>query len=702
MNPRGAARRDFPLGARRAAVPSDDLRRPGRRDPSPRPNANTLHERAAQGFKSIRAATESARMATPDRNGAPLRASLLLVLALSLVALAYRGVLAGDFVWDDHPLIDEQPATQTLRPLVEYFAQPFWSDPAKPDSQGFYRPLVNLSYALEWQLWGGRPAGFHATNLAAHLAACALLFALALRAGAGAGAAFLATLLFGLHPRLTESVAWISGRTDVLASGFVLAALWLHRPGPDAGPRRWAAGLCLLLGLLCKEVALAGVLAIAALEWRRRREAPAPWRETAAHVAPALLALAAWGLLRGLALAGAERALPPPPFPLWQRLTLFPLEGVGRYLAMLLDPLRPRLLIGVLGLPDRLYVVLGALATVPLLALGWRAARRASPALFSWLVLGAVPLLLVLNVMPLPASVVAADRFLYLPLAALAIALASASASLPPAWRGGAALAAGISVVLFGITTARHTRVWADDVALWRFGVAHASPRSALPHAQLGHALAWHGRPEEAITAYREALRIEREHPLANRSPRITAQANLALALSEVGEFDEARRLLEEVVEARPDFAVHHLQLAAVHARALRFDDAAASLERARALVPDQPLAAKLLERLTETRRRWEALPAETPGEAVEVVAERAAVMALAGRIRDADALWIRVLERPDAPPRLVQQAAVHLAYGGYRPDAARLSFVRLRELGADPVRVARLETVLAERRLIE
>lgn len=626
---------------------------------------------------------------------APIRPALMLYFALSLVALCYGSVFKAGFVWDDHPLIDEQPRTKQIQPLWEYFDREFWSDAINPDARGFYRPLVSLSYAVEWQLWNGDPRGFHFTNLLLHLVVCCLVFALARRAGAGPTAAMLATLAFGLHPRLTESVAWISGRTDVLACAFTLGALWLHGSPRARTAHRAAAGVCLFLGLLCKEVAFAGLAAIVAAEWKRA----SAWRERAVAMAPAGLAFATWGLLR--ATADAPAYFEPPPFPLWQRLTVFPLEALGRYLTMLADPLRPRIQIGVLGLPEPLYVGLGALVAAPALlaAFVWAWRRPGSTALPLFL-LGALPLLMVLHVVPLALNVVAADRFLYVPLAALSIGVAAGSRSLAAALRPPAVALAAIAAVLFGFTTARHVPVWSDDLSLWRFGVAHAPGNNPLPHSQLGYALAWSGRPEEAVAAYRESLRISREHPVQGRSINASAQGNLALALSEIGEFEEARALLESVVRQR-GFPIDHLQLALVHSRAMRFDEAAASLERARELVPDNPLVHSLIERVEETRRRWEALPPESSNEPIAVTAERAHVMALAGRVRDADALWIRVLQNPQAPPKLVQRAAVHLVYTGYQQDAARRAIERLRDLGADPMRVARLEHALSHRRLV-
>src|SRR5439155_12047431 len=121
------------------------------------------------------------------------------------------------------------------------------------------RPLVVASFRFDAAL-GGAADQFHSTNLLVHLVACALLAFVAARAGASGGAAVLAALVWGLAPRLTESVAWISGRTDVFAGALVLAAIALspdssampRGPSARAWARTIASATCLFGALLSK------------------------------------------------------------------------------------------------------------------------------------------------------------------------------------------------------------------------------------------------------------------------------------------------------------------------------------------------------------------------------------------------------------------------------------------------------------------
>src|SRR5206468_1428595 len=82
----------------------------------------------------------------------------------------------------------------------------------------------------QWQPWG-----FHLVNLLAHAATSAVVTLLMLAAGVPGAAALVAGAWFAVMPAHVESVAWISGRTDVLAGLFLALALLLDRRRRRAG-----------------------------------------------------------------------------------------------------------------------------------------------------------------------------------------------------------------------------------------------------------------------------------------------------------------------------------------------------------------------------------------------------------------------------------------------------------------------------------
>jgi len=129
----------------------------------------------------------------------------------------------------------------------------------------YYRPLLGLSFFINKTIFNLNPFTLHAENVLFHLANALLVFSLirsllTLNGGdSNPGYAFLGSLLFGLHPMVTESVNWISGRTDLLMGFFLLLSTWLLVQYRSNGRRvfPWLAAIAFLAALLSKELAVA-------------------------------------------------------------------------------------------------------------------------------------------------------------------------------------------------------------------------------------------------------------------------------------------------------------------------------------------------------------------------------------------------------------------------------------------------------------
>src|SRR5580704_17204432 len=146
----------------------------------------------------------------------------LLVVLLTIAAHA-RG-LQGQFLeWDDYGHITQNPVIRSLSPanLWMMFTQP---------AAKLYVPLTWLSFAIDYQLWGHNPFGYHLTNLLLHVANTVLVLLLAFellrdRVTHARPAAILTAAIFGVHPLRVESVAWATERKDLLFAFFYLLAI---------------------------------------------------------------------------------------------------------------------------------------------------------------------------------------------------------------------------------------------------------------------------------------------------------------------------------------------------------------------------------------------------------------------------------------------------------------------------------------------
>ncbi len=198
--------------------------------------------------------------------------------AAGLAIAVHAGTLGAGFVYDDFPYIVENPDLRgDWSRAPQLFASSF---PSAAPERALYRPLTAWTLFVDAHPAPLDPFRFHATNLvlaaAAVLAVHALLKRILPASAAGAGA-----LLFAVHPVHVEAIAWVTGRSEVLAGILVCVALALALDAARGGSaaRAAAAGGALALGVLAKESAAAGVPLAALLlaaDARSRRSRAAP------------------------------------------------------------------------------------------------------------------------------------------------------------------------------------------------------------------------------------------------------------------------------------------------------------------------------------------------------------------------------------------------------------------------------------------
>ena len=238
----------------------------------------------------------------------------------------------------------------------------------------FYRPVVRLSFAADWWLFGIEPLAYGLTNLAILAAGALALRALALALGMPRGTALLAAGLwaFNFHG-VDMSLLWISGRTSLLATLFALLAarsFVIGRPRAAAG---WA-----LVAMLSREDAV--LLPFVLLAWGSLWQTDQPGVGGARrgfNLGPALRS--SWPLFLALALYLAARTAAG---------AMTPLDAPDAY-RFVLSP--GPVLLNVLSYLDR-GATLAASFTFLLAAAAW-AVPRPAPLQRRWVQLGLVWLL---------------------------------------------------------------------------------------------------------------------------------------------------------------------------------------------------------------------------------------------------------------------------------------------------------------------
>ena len=495
----------------------------------------------------------------------------------------------------------------------------FWFTTQAPD----YWPVTSSELWLEWRLWGGHALGYHATNLALHLGECLLLWAI-LRRLAVPGA-FLAALLFAVHPVNVESVAWITQRKNLMAMLFYLLSIFwaidglgAQPPGaPDRRPhpaRYWLSLAAFILALLSKaSVAILPIVLLGLILWRRRLGI-----QDALRLAPFFLASGAAALVnlwfQGRHLPGAIR----------NAGVLERLLGAGAavwfYLFKALWPAH------LMFVYPEWHIRAGEwiwwtplLAALAVTATFWRNRRTwGRPWLFAWgyFCAALAPVMGFADVTFMKYSLVA-DHYQHLAIIAVVAMVAAgwehwraAAASGPGAWTPclAAVVASGWLVcltwsqclnyrdaeTLFRATLKTNPGSWLahNNLGLMLFDTGRAAeakehfdtalrlnPLCAEAHNNLGMLLAGSGQDAGAIAQYREALRLRPDFPEAHN--------NLGGALVKSDEMFSGIAQFQEAIRLNPDYGEAHYNLANTLSSVGRLPEAVAEFERSLQLKPE-------------------------------------------------------------------------------------------------------------------
>jgi tetratricopeptide (TPR) repeat protein len=179
------------------------------------------------------------------------------ILLTSILCFAiYFNVIFGDFVTDDFGNVVNNEKIHSLSNLPEIFTSPFWT--FSEGSSNYYTPLTSVSLALDYALWGLNPGGFHFTNIIIHVINSVLVFLLVDKLVENKKIPLVSALLFATFPVSVDSVAWISGRTHMLALMFSLISVLSFIKYRERDKKMFyiASLSSFVLALLSKETAL--------------------------------------------------------------------------------------------------------------------------------------------------------------------------------------------------------------------------------------------------------------------------------------------------------------------------------------------------------------------------------------------------------------------------------------------------------------
>jgi tetratricopeptide (TPR) repeat protein len=161
-----------------------------------------------------------------------LRQSRWFPFAMVAVAavVAFLPILRNGFTYDDLAVVRSNTLLPALLHPATYFSHFYFVAAGETT----YRPLVSLSYALDYCLWAKAPLGYHVTNLALHAGVSVAFVAACLSLGAPLAVAAIAGLLYATHPLGSEATCSVGFREDLLCALFYLTAFALWPPSGHA------------------------------------------------------------------------------------------------------------------------------------------------------------------------------------------------------------------------------------------------------------------------------------------------------------------------------------------------------------------------------------------------------------------------------------------------------------------------------------
>jgi len=482
--------------------------------------------------------TRQARAAAVEAAGPPLWAyALAFAGALYAVLEAYGPALHGPFVFDDLYLPYGSARAAAL-PLQN------WAG---------VRPVLGLSFWIDFQLWGQKTFGYHVINVLFHFVSSVLLFFI-LRKLLTWGAcpeprrttlASFGAALFLLHPIQTEAVAYVASRSENLSVLFFFAAftVFLYRSDSAIGWSRAAAVLVLFacaIGSKEHTVTLPALLLLTDYFWNPGFSFEGIRRNARLYVPMAILAVA------GIAFFSRYVARDP--------MIGFHITGLGPGTYFLTECRAVFTYLRLFVLPvsqgidydypvSRTLLEHGAFAALAGLLLLTGAAfyfrKRVPFAAYGWFLF---LILLSPTSSFIPINDTFAERRLYLPFFGLVLVLFEPLRRI----RMRPLALSGILAILCcgaGYGTWRRAQVWGNATELFRDAVAHA-PEKARTHIGLGNALLHEGKCQDALVQYGIASRLE--------EPDYSLWFNLAAAYECTNAPENAVMMLQRSIARRP------------------------------------------------------------------------------------------------------------------------------------------------------
>ncbi len=447
-----------------------------------------------------------------------------LIPILLVAILVFANSLGGEFTYDDNRQIERNPLIQDASLYGKALTSDVWAFKGDGNltASNYYRPTFVAWLILNFAVFGSNPFGWHLLNILLHTGVCAMAFLLLRRWNVSPILAFAITLIYGVHPIHTESVAWISGSPDLLFSLTLLSSFWFAEniaqkyTFKDAKNKKVIVNtsLDLVFSLLLFSLALGskevGMLCFPLffLIFAKSMNRQNAIRLTIPFlICSGLFFVARWIALGAISMP-VEQGTPlaqailsvPEMFIFYLRQAVFPFWIGANY------PLRP-----VTGIAS-VEFILPIIVSTAAIGLLWLLAKRGFIERLGFAIFF-LTLLPAMNATVFPTEQIVHDRYLYLPLLGFLMMLLPYLMEILEKYAKEKSRSIFLIVILsisaaLAARTLIYNQVWTSNLALWSDAVK-VDPQSSLNWLQLGSVLTEKEKTDEAITAYNNSLDIK-------------------------------------------------------------------------------------------------------------------------------------------------------------------------------------------------
>jgi tetratricopeptide (TPR) repeat protein len=513
-----------------------------------------------------------------------LRLVKIFALLFIIASVVYASSLQNQFIYDDRYLVVDNLFIRNVSDLPMLFKTGVYHFDYTTEGEGsFYRPVVSISYMIDYFLWGLEPFGYHLTNIILHAITALFVYLLIHSIFKNIMLSITTSVLFLVHPIHTEAVAYISGRADMLAATFIL--IYLISFIFDINKRENAfplskeyvfANISLFLALLSKEISLIALPLLLFIfymdSWAK------PKRNNARLLYPYIIGFVILSFLyytfRNIALAGGHHATSD--LTLKERL-LTSITAIPSYFRLLIFPsgLHMERSIEIIKTVFHTRVIYSFFLISTAVWLFLKYGRRSKYLTFSalWFIISIFPFLNI--AIPLNAEI--AEHWLYIPSIGIFFLVAYTFFIVlkryTKRWIKIALFSLLCTIVIAcGITTAKQNAYWRDDITFCERTLRY-NPDAARCLNNLSEVYLKEGRYRKAIDLSRRAIQI--------RPKKFYLYNNLALMHLKLGEYEEAEKLLLKAISLNPKNSGAYLNIGVLYDKLGRTDQAKEVFQKA-------------------------------------------------------------------------------------------------------------------------